>query len=106
VILTSEFKTSEELAAYLNKEYSDKEHFSEIKTILKIGYEYELLPAASQKSAKTDKKLYLDWFFSRYKNCREKNSLCRVGNPMGTSPDKLVDHILIERFGYNLSSPL
>lgn len=85
MVLKDEFQNSEDLITYLDSNFSSREHFETVKTILKVAFDNNLLPNARSKKAKADCGSYLDWFFTRYKNAKEATSLQRIGKPMGTS---------------------
>ncbi len=93
-ILREEFESVEKLLLFVDQNYRSEQNFEEIKVVIKSGYENYLLPTTKKKTALTSKEGYIDWIFNKYNNAYNSRTIVKVGKPMSTKPDFVIDLIL------------
>ena len=98
-IIYNQFKNSKDFISYVDHNY-EHDDLDKIKVILKIGYEKKLLAKMKSKKDITCEK-YLNWFFSKYDKSIKLRSENRIGQPMATKNDNILNHIMENSLGYD-----
>lgn len=94
------FPRERELLQHLTERFLAGTQSAPLKTIIHIGYLNDLLAEPRGRSQSQNIDSYLSWLETKYLAAKENHTGTRVGNPMQTIPDPLVDVILTARFNY------
>jgi hypothetical protein len=93
--------SEDDLTRYLSTRFPAGHQAEKLKTIIRVGYLNDLLsePKGNKNSQNLDS--YISWLESKYINAYKNRTMHRIGNPMQTVPDLVVDIILMTKFNYS-----
>lgn len=94
------FESESELNAFLNSRFPIGHSAEKLKIIIRIGFLNDLLAEPKGKKELQNRDSYISWLETKYLKAIENKTEKRVGNPMNTVPDSIIDLILSVKFNY------
>lgn len=92
------FPTENELLNYLRTRFPTGSPSGPLSVIVHIGYLNDLLAEPRGKKDRESIESYIKWIESKYLGAIKNKTIYRKSNDMGTTPDSIVDKILIMKF--------